>query len=62
MARKKFLIIAIIVGLALAIISFIGGFGGRDISPAGFKEIVNRGIDISKTGSEQEFEIFGVRE
>jgi len=44
------------------IASFVGGLGGRDITVAGFEEIVNRGIEISKTGSENEFEIFGVRE
>ncbi len=44
------------------VISFVGGLGGRDISPDGFKEIINRGIEISQTGSEQEFEMFGVRE
>jgi len=44
------------------IVSFVGGLGGRDISVTGFEEIVNRGIEISRTGSAQEFEIFGVRE
>ena len=44
------------------IVSFIGGLGGRDITVAGFEEIVDRGIEISKTGSDNEFEIFGVRE
>jgi len=44
------------------IVSFIGGLGGRDISSAGFEQIVNRGIEIARTGSEQEFEMFGVRE
>jgi pyruvate ferredoxin oxidoreductase alpha subunit len=44
------------------IISFVGGLGGRDITPAGFEYIINRGIEISRTGSQQEFEIFGVRE
>jgi len=44
------------------VISFVGGLGGRDITVAGFEYIVNRGIQISQTGSEQEFEIFGVRE
>jgi len=44
------------------VISIVGGLGGREISVAGFEEIVNRGIEISRTGSEQEFEIFGVRE
>ena len=44
------------------VIGFVGGLGGRDISVAGFETIVNRGIEISQTGSEQEFEMFGVRE
>ena len=44
------------------VISIVGGLGGRDISVTGFEEIVNRGIEISRTGSEQEVEIFGVRE
>ncbi len=44
------------------VIGFVGGLGGRDISPEGFREIINRGIEIAQTGSEQEFEMFGVRE
>jgi len=44
------------------VIGFVGGLGGRDITVAGFEEIVNRGIEISQKGSEKEFEIFGVRE
>ncbi len=44
------------------VIGFVGGLGGRDITPAGFEDIVGRGIEISQKGSDQEFEIFGVRE
>ncbi|MBA7709307.1 Oxalate oxidoreductase subunit alpha [subsurface metagenome] len=44
------------------VVGFVGGLGGRDISVTGFEEMVNRGIEISETGSSQEFEIFGVRE
>ena len=44
------------------VISFVGGLGGRDISPDGFEQIINRGIEISQTGSKQEFEMYGVRE
>jgi len=44
------------------VIGFVGGLGGRDITPAGFEEIINRGIEISQKGSKNEFEIFGVRE
>ena len=44
------------------VISIVSGLGGRDISVTGFEGIVNRGIEISKTGSEHEFEIMGVRE
>ncbi|MBA7631505.1 Pyruvate synthase subunit PorA [subsurface metagenome] len=44
------------------VVSFIGGLGGRDISPGGFERMINRGIEISQTGIEQEFEMFGVKE
>ncbi len=44
------------------VVSFVGGLGGRDISVAGFEEIINRGIEIAKKGSRNEFEFFGVRE
>lgn len=44
------------------IVSFVGGLGGRDISSDGFQQMVSRGIEIARTGSEQEFEMFGVRE
>jgi pyruvate ferredoxin oxidoreductase alpha subunit len=44
------------------VVSFVGGLGGRDISMTGFKEIINRGVEIAQKGSESEFEIFGVRE
>jgi pyruvate ferredoxin oxidoreductase alpha subunit len=44
------------------VISFVGGLGGRDITPDGFEQIINRGIEISQTGTKQEFEMYGVRE
>lgn len=44
------------------VIGFVGGLGGRDITPAGFEDIINKGIEISQKGSEQEFEMVGVRE
>jgi len=44
------------------IANIIGGLGGRDISPAGFEEIINRGIEIAQKGSDREYEIYGVRE
>jgi pyruvate ferredoxin oxidoreductase alpha subunit len=44
------------------VVSFVGGLGGRDITVADFEEIITRGIDIARNGSEQEFEMFGVRE
>ncbi len=44
------------------VISFVGGLGGRDITPDGFEQIISRGIEISQTGSKQEFEMYGVRE
>ncbi len=44
------------------IVSFVGGLGGRDISAAGFEEIIKRGIEISQKGSPREFEVYGIRE
>jgi pyruvate ferredoxin oxidoreductase alpha subunit len=44
------------------VIGFVGGLGGRDISVAGFEEMVRRGIEIAETGSSREFEIFEIRE
>ena len=44
------------------VVSFIGGLGGRDIPVSGFEYMVDKGLEISRTGSEREFEIFGVRE
>ncbi|RJO63099.1 MAG: pyruvate ferredoxin oxidoreductase [Dehalococcoidia bacterium] len=44
------------------IVSFVGGMGGRDITEAGFETIIKRGMELAKTGSDKEFQIFGVRE
>ena len=44
------------------IVNYVGGLGGRDITVAEFEEIIKKGIDIARNGSENEFEIFGVRE
>ncbi len=44
------------------VVGFVGGLGGRDISPEGFREMINQGTKIAQTGSEREFEMFGVRE
>ncbi|MFC2072244.1 transketolase C-terminal domain-containing protein [Chloroflexota bacterium] len=44
------------------VVNIVGGLGGRDVTVAGFEEIINRGIEISEKGSKLEFEIFGVRE
>jgi pyruvate ferredoxin oxidoreductase alpha subunit len=44
------------------VIGFVGALGGRDITPDGFKEMIHKGVEIAHKGSEQEFEMFGVRE
>ncbi|MCJ7744215.1 MAG: pyruvate ferredoxin oxidoreductase [Dehalococcoidales bacterium] len=44
------------------VVGIVGGLGGRDITVAGFEAITNRGVEIAQKGSEQEFEMFGVRE
>ncbi|MBI4286405.1 MAG: pyruvate ferredoxin oxidoreductase [Chloroflexi bacterium] len=44
------------------VVSFIAGLGGRDITVSGFEQIVSRGIELAQKGSEEEYEMFGVRE
>ena len=44
------------------VIGLVGGLGGRDVTPADFEYMVNRGIDIARNGSDNEFEMIGVRE
>ncbi len=44
------------------VVSIVGGLGGRDITVGDFEEIIKKGIDIARNGSEKEFEMFGVRE
>ena len=44
------------------VVSFIGGLGGRDISSDEFEYIVDSGINIAANGSDNEFEMIGVRE
>jgi pyruvate ferredoxin oxidoreductase alpha subunit len=44
------------------IVSFVAGLGGRDITVDGFETIVHRGMEIARTGTEREFEMYGVRE
>jgi pyruvate ferredoxin oxidoreductase alpha subunit len=43
------------------VVGFVGGLGGRDITPHTFEEVINQGMEISQKGSEREFELFGVR-
>lgn len=44
------------------VVSFVGGLGGRDITVSGFKDLISKGIEIARTGSKNEYEIYGVRE
>ncbi len=44
------------------VISIVGGLGGRDIDPAGFARIVERGEQLACSPGAPEFEMFGVRE
>jgi pyruvate ferredoxin oxidoreductase alpha subunit len=44
------------------IVGFVGGLGGRDISPTDFENIIRQGMEIAAVGSNREFEIYGVRE
>ena len=42
--------------------NIIGGLGGRDVTVAGFEEIINDGLKLAQKGSQPEFEMYGVRE
>jgi pyruvate ferredoxin oxidoreductase alpha subunit len=44
------------------IVGFVGGLGGRDISVAEFKYMVNRGTKLAEKGEEGGVEMIGVRE
>lgn len=44
------------------IVGFVGGLGGRDLMVDEFKGMVKRGQEITETGAEKEFEMYGVRE
>ena len=45
-----------------AVVNFVAGLGGRDITRQGFEEIIQRGQAIAREGSANEYEIYGVRE
>jgi pyruvate ferredoxin oxidoreductase alpha subunit len=44
------------------IVSFVGGLGGRDVSPEQFELLINQGIEKAKAGKFDEITVFGVRE
>lgn len=44
------------------IVSFVGGLGGRDVSPFDFEKIVKRGIELAESGKVPDFEMYGVKE
>ena len=44
------------------IVGFVGGLGGRDLTVAEFEGMVKRGLEITNSGAEKEYEMFGVRE
>ncbi len=44
------------------VVSFVGGLGGRDVTVSDFEDIVKKGTLVARTGSKNEYEIYGVRE
>lgn len=46
----------------LKIVSYIGGLGGRSVSPEGFEEIIRRGTAQADSGVIANYEMIGVRE
>ncbi len=45
-----------------AVVGIISGLGGRDITVPGFEKIVNRGLELARSGVQSEYEMMGVRE
>ncbi len=43
------------------VVSFVGGLGGRDITQADFETIIGKGQDIARSGSDELYQIYGVR-
>jgi pyruvate ferredoxin oxidoreductase alpha subunit len=46
----------------LEIVSFVGGLGGRDVTPEEFEQVIKRGMEQIEKGIKKEYEIIGVRE
>jgi pyruvate ferredoxin oxidoreductase alpha subunit len=46
---------------APTIVSFVGGLGGRDITQADFEAIIKKGQEIARSGSDELYQIYGVR-
>jgi len=44
------------------VVSFVGGLGGRDITPEGFERMIEDSLKIAEAGPGEEFLIFGVKE
>ena len=43
------------------VVSFVGGLGGRDITRADFEAIIKKGQEIARSGSDEPYQIYGVR-
>ena len=43
------------------VIGFVGALGGRDMTAKDFEYVIDRGIDVAKTGTPELFETVGVR-
>lgn len=44
------------------VVPYVISLGGRDTTVSGFKDIMKQAIDIAEKGSDNEYEIYGVRE
>jgi pyruvate ferredoxin oxidoreductase alpha subunit len=44
------------------IVSFVGGLGGRDVSPDLFEQMINQGVEKARSGKLDDITMFGVRE
>jgi pyruvate ferredoxin oxidoreductase alpha subunit len=44
-----------------AVVSFVGGLGGRDMSVKDFEYVIDRGREVAEKGSPELFETVGIR-
>lgn len=47
---------------AAKVVNIVAGLGGRDVNRIAFRQLIEKGMEVAEKGSDNEYEIFGVRE